>query len=189
MISTNDFRPGLTVEMDGEILQVLESQHVKPGKGPAFVRARLKNLMTGTITQQTLRSGEKVPAAHLEKRRMQYLYRDGDMFYFMDTETFEQTALSEEQLGEAVKWLRENTEVRVLTFKDEMVGVDLPTSVVLEVTDTVPGLKGDTVTGGTKEATVETGATVSVPLFINEGDKVRIDTRTGEYTERVESRD
>ncbi len=175
--------------MDGEIMQVLESQHVKPGKGPAFVRAKLKNLMTGTIIRETLRAGEKMPAAHLEKRRMQFLYRDADMFHFMDTETFEQTALPEEQLGDTIKWLKENTEVKVLTFKDEMVGVDLPTTVVLEVSDTVPGLKGDTVTGGTKEATLETGATVSVPLFINEGDRVRIDTRTGEYTERVESRD
>jgi elongation factor P len=140
------------------------------------------------VTQQTFRAGEKIPTAHLEKRRMQYLYSDGDQYYFMDVNSFEQMPILEEQLGDSVKFLRENTEVEVLTFKNRMVGVDLPTAVSLEVTDTVPGVRGDTVSGATKPAVVETGAEVQVPLFINEGDVIRVDTRSGEYLERVRSR-
>ncbi len=185
MISTNDFRPGLTVEIDDTIYQIMESQHVKPGKGPAFVRTRMRNLMTGAITQETFRAGEKVPTAHLDKRRMQYLYRDGDLYYFMDVNTYEQTALPEEQLGDAVRFLKENIEVRIMTFRNQTVGVDLPVTVDLEVVDTVPGLRGDTVSGGTKPAGLETGVEIAVPLFINEGDVIRVDTRSGEYVERV----
>ncbi len=186
MISTNDFRSGLTVERDGELLQVLESQHVKPGKGPAFVRVKFKNLMTGAITQETMRAGEKVPRAHLEKRTMQYLYQDGEGYHFMDIETYEQERLSGEDIGDAVHYLKENDNVEVLTFKGRLVGVTLPASVALEVVDTVPGVKGDTVSGGgTKPATLETGTEVQVPLFIERGDMVRVDTRSGEYLERA----
>ncbi len=189
MISTNDFRPGLTIELDGDIYQVVESQHVKPGKGPAFVRSKLRNLMTRSIIQKTFRAGEKIPPAHLEKRRMQYLYSDGEDYHFMNVDTYEQMPLSGEQLGDTVKYLKENIEVEVLTFKDRMVGVELPTAVALEVKSTVPGIRGDTVSsGGTKPAVMETGAEILVPLFINEGDVVRVDTRTGQYMDRASSR-
>ncbi len=186
MISTNDFRSGMTVERDGELLQILESQHVKPGKGPAFVRVKFKNLMSGAITQETMRAGEKVPRAHLEKRTMQYLYQDGEGYHFMDLETYEQQNLTAEDIGEAVKYLKENDNAEVLTYKGGLVGVSLPASVELRVTSTVPGLKGDTVSGGgSKPATLETGYEVHVPLFVEEGDMVRIDTRSGEYLERA----
>ncbi|MFP4201252.1 MAG: elongation factor P [Clostridia bacterium] len=186
MISTNDFRPGLTVEIDGQLLQIMESQHVKPGKGPAFVRAKFKNLMSGAITQDTMRAGEKVPRAHLEKRTMQYLYRDGEGYHFMDVQTYEQERLSDEDIGAAVNYLKENENVEVLTFKGRLVGVSLPASVELEVVDTVPGVRGDTVSGGgSKPATLETGVEVQVPLFVERGDVVRIDTRSGEYLERA----
>ncbi len=187
MISSNDLRSGMTIERDGNLYQVIEAQHVKPGKGPAFVRVKFRNLMTGSITQDTLRAGEKMTSAHLEKQKMQYLYRDGDLYYFMDVNTFEQRPLNAEDIGDAVKFLKENEMVEVLTYQDKMVGASLPVTVELEVTHTVPGLKGDTVSGGgTKPATVETGAEIQVPLFINEGDVIRVDTRSGEYLERVQ---
>ncbi len=185
MISTNDLRPGLTVKINGQIHQVLDTEHVKPGKGPAYVQARLKNLITGATVQQRLRAGEKIPTAHLEKKSMQYLYRDGDLFYFMDNKTYEQTPLRLEQLEDAVDYLKENLEVQILRCEGQLIGVDLPTTVDLQVTDTTPGLRGNTVSGGSKPAVLETGAEVQVPLFINEGDVVRVDTRNGEYVERV----
>ncbi len=176
----------MTVERDGQLLQIVESQHVKPGKGPAFVRVKFKNLMSGSITQETMRAGEKVPRAHLEKRTMQYLYRDGEGYHFMDTETYEQERLSPEDIGDAVNYLKENDTAEVLTFKGRMVGVNIPASVELEVVETMPGVRGDTVSGGgTKPATLETGTEVQVPLFVERGDIVRIDTRSGEYMERA----
>jgi len=185
MISTNDFRTGLTIELDGQVYMVVEFMHVKPGKGAAFVRSKLKNLETGATIERTFRAGEKVPRAHLDKRKMQYLYTDGDSYYFMDEETFEQMALSTEQLGDAIKYLKENMVIDVLLHKNRTIGVDLPNFVELKVVETEPGVKGDTATGGTKGATLETGAKVQVPLFIEAGDIIRVDTRTGEYMERV----
>jgi len=185
MISTNDFRTGLTIELDGQVYMVVEFMHVKPGKGAAFVRSKLKNLETGATIERTFRAGEKVPRAHLDKRKMQYLYTDGDSYYFMDEETFEQMALSTEQLGDAIKYLKENMVINVLLHKNRTIGVDLPNFVDLKVVETEPGVKGDTATGGTKGATLETGAKVQVPLFIEAGDIIRVDTRTGEYMERV----
>lgn len=185
MISTSDFHNGITIEMGGEIYTVLEFQHVKPGKGAAFVRSRLKNLRTGSITEHTFRAGEKVSRAHLERKEMEYLYRDDDFFYLMDLETYEQVTLSEEKLGSGVKYLKENDRLQVLMHGDEIVGVDLPVTVILEVASTEPGLKGDTASGATKPATMETGLVVQVPLFINQGDKVKIDTRSGNYMERA----
>lgn len=185
MISTNDLRPGLTVKIDDQIHQVLDTEHVKPGKGPAYVQARLKNLITGAIVQERLRAGEKIPTAHLEKKRMQYLYRDGDMYYFMDSETYEQTPLRREQLEDKVDYLTENLEVQILRCEGQLIGVELPTMVDLEVVKTTPGLRGNTVSGGSKPAVLETGAEVQVPLFINEGDIIRVDTRDGEYVERA----
>ncbi len=189
MISTNDFQPGLTIMLDGEIHRVIETEHTKPGKGPAYIQAKLKNMVTGATIQERFRSGEKVPTAHLEKKNMEYLYRDGDLFYFMDTDTYEQRPVRREQLGDVVQFLRENLRVKILRCEGQMIDVELPTTVDLKVTDTTPGLKGNTVSGGTKPATLETGAEVQVPLFVNEGDVVRVDTRDGEYVERASSRD
>ncbi|MDD3853218.1 MAG: elongation factor P [Syntrophomonadaceae bacterium] len=185
MISVNDFRTGATIELDGSAYQVVEFQHVKPGKGAAFVRAKLKNIQTGATVEKTFRGGEKVPKAHLDRREMQYLYNDGEGYVFMDNENYEQTTLSAEQIGEGVKWLLENMNIAVLLFKEHIIGVDLPNFVELKVVETEPGVKGDTATGATKKATLETGAVVHVPLFVNEGDVLRIDTRTGEYMERA----
>jgi len=187
MISTNDFRTGLTIELDGQVYMVLEFMHVKPGKGSAFVRSKLKNIETGATIEKTFRAGEKVPRAHLDKRKMQYLYTDGEAFYFMDEETFDQMALNTEQLGNAVNFLKENMVIDVLMYKGRTIGVELPNFVELEVVETEPGVKGDTATGATKGATLETGAKVQVPLFIEAGDIIRVDTRTGEYMERVSS--
>jgi elongation factor P len=185
MISVNDFKTGVTIEMDGQAWQVVEFQHVKPGKGAAFVRAKLKNVKTGGSVEKTFRGGEKVPRAHLDRREMQYLYKDGNDYVCMDNENYEQLSISEEAIGEGVKWLLENMNINVLLFQGNIIGVELPNFVELEVVETEPGVKGDTATGATKNATLETGAVVQVPLFVNTGDKLRIDTRIGEYMERA----
>jgi len=185
MISVNDFRTGLTIEMDGQVWSVVEFMHVKPGKGSAFVRSKLKNLETGATVEKTFRAGEKVPRARLDHRKMQYLYNDGESYYFMDEESFEQIALSKEQLGDGIKYLLENMVIDVLLYGARTIGIELPNFVELTIVESEPGVKGDTATGATKLATTETGATVQVPLFLEVGDKIKIDTRTGEYLERV----
>ncbi|MFZ5943382.1 MAG: elongation factor P [Bacillota bacterium] len=185
MISSNDFRTGLTIELNGDPCQVVEFQHVKPGKGAAFVRAKIKNLKTGSVTEQTFRAGEKVPKAILDRRQMQYLYNDGDNFVFMDNENFEQIFLSAEQMDGNEKYLKENMECQISLYQGKVLGIDLPNTVELEVVETEPGIKGDTASGGTKPATLETGLTVQVPFFINTGDILRIDTRSGQYIERA----
>ncbi|MCX7971512.1 MAG: elongation factor P [Negativicutes bacterium] len=185
MISTNDFKTGITVEIDNAVWQVIDFQHVKPGKGAAFVRAKIRNLVTGAVVERTFNAGEKLSRGHVEKRKMQYLYAEGQSYTFMDNETYEQTELSAGQLGDAVKYLKENMDIDVLFFRDAVIGVELPTSVVLKVIETDPGIKGDTATGGSKPATLETGHTVKVPLFIEAGDLLRVDTRSGEYIERA----
>ncbi|KYH31372.1 elongation factor P [Neomoorella mulderi] len=185
MISTNDFRTGLTIEVDGEVYQVIEFMHVKPGKGSAFVRTKLKNRRTGAVIERTFRAGEKVNRAHIERREMQYLYNDGENYYFMDTETYEQLSLRKDQLDEAVKYLKDNMNIYVLLYQGETIGIELPNFVELKVVETEPGIKGDTATGGSKNAVLETGAVIQVPLFIEVGDVVRIDTRTGAYIERA----
>ncbi|MEW6769772.1 MAG: elongation factor P [Bacillota bacterium] len=185
MISTNDFRTGLTIELDGDVYQVLEFLHVKPGKGSPFVRSKLRNLRTGAVIERTFNAGEKVPRAHLERRATQYLYSDGDNYYFMDMESFEQVPLGPKELGDAVKFLKENMEVFVLSYQDKVLGVELPNTVELQVVETTPGVKGDTAAGGSKPAKLETGLVVQVPLFIEEGDVLQIDTRTGEYLKRA----
>ncbi|MEW6031277.1 MAG: elongation factor P [Bacillota bacterium] len=185
MISTNDFRTGVTVEIDGAVWQVIEFQHVKPGKGSAFVRSKLRNLETGAIVERTFRAGEKLPRAHLERREVQYLYSSGDEYTFMDTETYEQLSLSDEQLGDGRQYLVENMTIHVVSHGGRLIGVELPNSVELRVVATDPGLRGDTASGGTKPARLETGLVVQVPLFIEEGDVLRIDTRTGLYIERA----
>lgn len=186
MYSTPDFRRGLRIELNDEPFIIVEFQHVKPGKGGAFVRTKLKNLLSGNVIDRTFRSGEKVGKPDIEEKEMQYLYTDGD-FHFMDNDTFEQVALGPELLGDASNFLQANSTVNVLFYKGRAVNVDLPTFVILEVTEAEPGLKGDTASSVTKPVTVETGARVNVPLFINPGDRLKIDTRTGEYIERVKS--
>ena len=185
MISTSDFHTGISVELEGEIYTILEFQHVKPGKGPAFVRSKLKNLRTGSIAERTFRAGEKMVKAHLERKEMEYLYRDDDSFHMMDMETYEQSTLSSEQIGEGVKYLKENDHLNVVMHGDKLLGVDVPLSVVLKVEETEPGLKGDTASGASKPATMETGLVVQVPLFVNSGDSIKIDTRSGSYIERA----
>ncbi|HHX77294.1 MAG TPA: elongation factor P [Firmicutes bacterium] len=185
MISTNDFNTGVTIELDGEVYTVVDFQHVKPGKGSAFVRTKLKNLKTGSVTEKTFRAGEKVPRAHLDKKKMQYMYSSGDDYYFMNVETYEQVSLSSEQMGDAIKYLKENMEIDVTYYKEKIMGVELPNFVELTVAKTEPGFKGDTAAGGSKPATLETGVVIQVPFFINEGDVVKVDTRTDEYIERV----
>lgn len=185
MISTNDFFPGLTIEMDGQVHQVIESQHVKPGKGPAFVRAKLRNLVTGATFAKTFRAGEKLPRAMVERREMQLLYRSGSELVFMDGETFEQLSLTEEQVGDALQWMIDGCQAAVIVHAGQVLGVEMPPSVVLEVVEAEPGFRGDTATGGTKPAKVETGAVVQVPLFVGNGEKIRVDTRTGRYVERA----
>lgn len=185
MISTNEFRTGLTIEVEGDIYTVVEFQHVKPGKGSAFVRSKLKNLRTGAVIERTFRAGEKLPKAHLERREMQYLYKEGDSYVFMDNESYDQVSLQSEQLGEGVKYLKENMNIFLLSYNGNLIGVDLPNFVELEVVEAEPGLRGDTATGGTKAATLETGLVIQVPLFVEVGDVIRVDTRTGEYLERV----
>ena len=185
MISSNDFRTGVTVEIDGNVWQVVDFQHVKPGKGAAFVRAKLKNLQTGAVVERTFNAGEKLPRARVERKEMQYLYASDGMYNFMDNETYEQVAMSEEQLGDARKFLKENMNIGVMYFQEAVIGVDLPVSVELKVVETDPGIRGDTATGGTKQAKLETGHVVRVPLFIEAGETLRIDTRTGDYLERA----
>ncbi len=185
MVSAGDFRNGLTIQMDGGIYVIVEFQHVKPGKGAAFVRTKIKNLKTGSVVEKSFRPTEKFENAHIERKDMQYLYSDGDLFYFMDNETYEQIGLTEAQLDGALTFVKENETVKVLSHEGEVFGVEPPISVILEVTHTEPGLAGNTAQGATKPATVETGATINVPLFVNIGDKLKIDTRTGEYVSRA----
>lgn len=184
MISSNDFRTGVTVELDGSVWRVVEFLHVKPGKGSAFVRTKLKNVQTGSTVEKTFRAGETVPQANLEKRTMQYTYKDGDEFVFMDMETYEETRMNVENLGDRTNFLKEEMEVNVIFWDERVLEIELPTSVTLEITDTDPGVKGDTATGGTKPAIVETGAQVMVPLFISIGEKIKVDTRDGSYLGR-----
>ena len=185
MISSNDFRTGVTIELDGSVWRVVEFLHVKPGKGSAFVRTKLKNVQNGNVVERTFRAGETVPQANIEKRTMQYTYKDGEDFVFMDMETYEEARLNPEQIGERVLYLKEEMEVNVLFWEEQVLEVELPTSVFLEVTETDPGVKGDTATGGSKPATVETGAQVMVPLFISVGEKIKVDTRDGSYLGRT----
>ena len=184
MISSNDFRTGTSIEQNGSVWRVVEFLHVKPGKGSAFVRTKLKNVQTGNVVEKTFRAGEMVPQAVLEKTTMQHTYKDGEDFVFMDMESYEEARLSEKQIGERVKYLKDGMEVTVLTWNDQILEVELPNSVVLEVVETDPGVKGDTATGGTKPAKVETGAQVMVPLFISIGEKIKIDTRNDTYLGR-----
>ncbi|MDI3339737.1 MAG: elongation factor P [Sphaerobacter sp.] len=185
MIDTGDLRKGLTLELNGELVRVVDYQHVKQGRGSAFVRLTLRNLRTGAITQQTFQAGSKFQPVRLERQRVQYLYRDDDTYHFMDLDTFEQFALNRETLGDAVNYLVENETLDLLTYNGEPIDVELPVTVTLRVVDTDPGVRGDTATGGTKPARLETGLTVNVPLFVNVDDLVKVDTRTGEYLERV----
>jgi len=185
LISTNDFRTGLTIEVDGAVYSVVEFQHVKPGKGAAFVRAKLKNVETGAVQERTFRAGEKVNRAHVERKEMQYLYDAGDFYTFMDMETYEQINIGHDTIGDDIKYIKENDIITVVMYKGRIIGIDLPYYVELTVADTAPGVKGDTAAGGSKPATMETGLVVNVPFFINVGDKIRIDTRTGEYLDRV----
>ncbi len=185
MYSTADFKKGLKVELDGVPYTIVDFQHVKPGKGGAFVRTKLKSLLTGRVLDQTFRSGEKLKKPDLMEREMQYLYREGDRYCMMDNETFEQFMVTDEQIGEARLYLVENLNVKILFFNQQPVAVEVPTFVELAVAQTEPGVKGDTAAGGTKPATLESGVTIQVPLFISEGDRVRVDTRTGAYIERI----
>jgi elongation factor P len=185
MYSTPDFRKGLKIEINGEPFVITDFLHVKPGKGGAFVRTTLKSLITGNVTDKTFRSGEKVDAPDLEEKSMQFLYESDGEYHFMDTETYEQLFLTADQLGESKNYLQENVEVTLLFHNGKPIGVDVPIFVELKVSETEPGLKGDTASGATKPATLETGMTVQVPLFVNEGDILKIDTRTGKYIERV----
>ena len=185
MISAGDFRNGVTLEIEGNVYQIVEFQHVKPGKGAAFVRTKIKKIKSGGVVERTFRPTEKFPAARIDRVDMQYLYSDGDLFYFMNTETFDQVALNADAIGDALKFVKEQEMVKVCSYNGEVFSVEAPLFVELEITDTEPGFKGDTATGATKPAVVETGATVYVPLFVDQGDKIKIDTRTGEYLSRV----
>lgn len=185
MISTNEFRTGTTVVIDSDAWQVIEFQHVKPGKGAAFVRAKMRNLRTGAVVERTFNAGEKMPKAHIDRRDMQYLYESDDNLVFMDNESFEQTELTKEQMGSALNFLKENMSISIMVFSGTILGVELPNTVELRVVETDPGIRGDTATGGNKPAKMETGYVVKVPLFINEGDVLRIDTRSGDYIERA----
>ncbi len=185
MISAGDFRNGITIELDGNVYQIIEFQHVKPGKGAAFVRTKLKNIKNGGVVEKTFRPTEKCPQARIDRKDMQYLYSDGDLFYFMDTENFEQIALNGETVGDALKFVKENEMCKVCSHNGSVFSVEPPLFVELVITETEPGFKGDTATGATKPATVETGAQVAVPLFVDQGETIKIDTRTGEYLSRV----
>ena len=185
MISAGEFRNGVTFEMDGQVYRVVEFQHVKPGKGAAFVRTKLKNVINGSVLEKTFNPTEKFEKAQIDRKDMQYLYNDGDMYYFMDNETYEQLPLSKEQLGDTLNYLIDNIVVKILSYKGNIFGVEPPIFVELEITYTEPGFKGDTSTGAAKPATLETGYVLNVPLFVDIGDKIRVDTRTGEYMERV----
>ncbi|MCR5784428.1 MAG: elongation factor P [Eubacterium sp.] len=185
MISAGDFRNGVTIEIEGNIYQIIEFQHVKPGKGAAFVRTKLKNIISGGVVEKTFRPTEKCPQAHIDRKDMQYLYTDSGLFYFMDNETYDQVALDQETVGDSLKFVKENEMCKVCSHNGKVFSVEAPLFVELTITDTEPGIKGDTATGATKPATVETGATVMVPLFVNQDDVIKIDTRTGEYLSRV----
>lgn len=185
MVTAGEFRNGITFEMDGSVYQIIEFQHVKPGKGAAFVRTKIRNVITGATVERSFNPTDKFERAQINKRDMQFLYKDGDLYYFMDEETFEQNPINGSTLGDAMEFVKENMTCKILFFKDQVIGVEPPIFVELEVTQTEPGFKGDTATGATKPAIVETGAQIKVPLFVNQGDIVRIDTRTGEYMERV----
>lgn len=185
MISAGDFRNGVTLEIDGNIVQIIEFQHVKPGKGAAFVRTKYKNIITGAVLEKSFRPTEKFPAARIDRKDMQYLYGDGELYYFMDNETYDQIGLNEETVGDSLKFVKENEMVKVCSHNGNVYAIEPPLFVELEITETEPGFKGDTAQGATKPATVETGATVSVPLFIDQGEKIKIDTRTGEYLSRA----
>lgn len=185
MIVAGDFKNGVTFELDNNIFQVVEFQHVKPGKGAAFVRCKLKNIVTGATVERTFNPTDKMPKAQIDRKDMQYLYKDEDLYYFMDVQSYEQIPINKETIGDTLALVKENEIVKILSHKGNVFGIEPPTFVELEVTETDPGFKGDTTTGATKPATVETGYVVKVPLFINIGDKIRIDTRTNEYMERV----
>lgn len=185
MISVNDFRTGITIKVEGELYQVVEFLHVKPGKGSAFVRSKLKNLQTGYLIEKTFRGGEKVERAHIDRRKMQFLYHQEELYVFMDSETFEQVEVGAGLVGEATRWLKDGMEVEVSFHEGRVLGVEVPPHVELTVVKTEPGFKGDTATGATKPAVLETGAEVQVPLFVEEGDVLQVDTRTGEYLRRV----
>ena len=185
MATTSDFRTGLVIELDGELVSIVDYQHVKPGKGGAFLKTRLKNLKTGQLVEKTFRSGEKIDKAYLEEKKCEYLYRAGDLLYFMDQTSFEELVLTDSQVGDAKEYLKENTTVSAIMYKGELLGVELPTFVELEVVNTEPGVRGDTVSRAAKPAELETGARVQVPIFVNNGDRIKVDTREGKYVERV----
>lgn len=185
MISAGDFRNGITFELDGNVVQVIEFQHVKPGKGAAFVRTKFKNVITGAVVERSFNPTDKYPTAFIERKDMQYSYNDGQLYYFMDTETYEQVPIGEDVLGDNFKFVKEEMICTIRSYQDKPFSVEPPMFVELEVTDCEPGVRGDTATGASKTATVETGATIRVPLFINTGDKIKIDTRTSEYLERA----
>ena len=185
MISASDFRNGVTFEMDGKVMQIVEFQHVKPGKGAAFVRVKMKNVITGGVTETTFNPNDKYPTAYIERKKMDYSYADGNLYYFMDGETYEMVPIDQSVLDDSFRFVKENDTCTVLSYKGNVFGVEAPNFVELEVTKADPGVKGDTATNVTKPATVETGAEIKVPLFINEGDRISIDTRTGEYLGRA----
>lgn len=185
VVSTNDLKTGMTLEIDNNLFRVMEFQHVKPGKGPAFVRTSLRNVRSGSTIDKTFRAGEKVERAMIDKREMQYLYHDGDAYVFMDTETYDQLSVQPETLGDAANYLLETNSAVMLMHGTEIIGVDMPPSVEMTIAETEPGLQGDRVSGATKPATLETGLVLQVPLFVDVGQKIKVDTRTGEYTGRV----
>ncbi len=184
-ISTADFKTGLTIEYEGNVYQIVDFQHVKPGKGGAFVRSRIKNLMTGNTIDKTWRAGDKMDQAIVERRNVEFLYTDGEDLVFMDMSDFEQMTLPAKQVGDSVKFLKENTTVQLVQWKDQLINLELPQTMEFKITQSDPGVRGDTAQGGSKPATLETGAVVTVPLFVNEGETIRVDTRTGQYIERV----
>ena len=185
MISAGDFRNGITIEYDNNVYQIIEFQHVKPGKGAAFVRTKLKDIKNGGVVEKTFRPTEKCPQARIDRKDMQYLYNDGDLYYFMDVETYDQISLSAENVGDSLKFVKENEMVKICSHNGDVFAIEPPLFVELEITETEPGFKGNTATGATKPATVETVAIVYVPLFVEQNDKIKIDTRTGEYLSRV----
>ena len=185
MVTAGDFRNGVTFEMDGNVYSIIEFQHVKPGKGAAFVRTKIRNVISGAVTEKTFNPNDKYPTAFIERKDMEYLYNDGDLYYFMDSETYEQLPISPNVLGDNFRFVKENMVCKVLSYKGNVFGIEPPNFVELQVTETEPGVKGDTATNVTKPATLETGAEIKVPIFINEGEMIRVDTRTGEYLERA----
>ena len=185
MVSAGDFRNGVTFEMDGKVYQIIEFQHVKPGKGAAFVRTKIRNVIEGSVVERSFNPNDKYPTAYVERKEMEYSYSDSGLYYFMDPESYELVPVNADELGDNFKFVKENMVCKILSYKGKVFGVEPPTFVELEITETEPGFKGDTATNTTKPAKLETGAEIRVPLFVNEGDKIRIDTRTGEYMERA----